>query len=61
MFYSNNTVTESIAVIFVNTHARGLVYKGAEERAEMQRCLFEDVLEFNDVLVFRDFNKSEII
>ena len=35
LIYCHNIATITVAVIFVHSNAKGLVYDGAEERAEM--------------------------
>lgn len=44
MIYSFKVITYSVAAIFVNTNTRGLVYDGAEERAENYRQTFKEEL-----------------
>ena len=45
----------------MHTNAKGLVYKFAEERAEIHRTIFEEVLEFSEVRVFKNVSKANII
>ena len=61
LFYAHNIVTESIAYIFVNTESKGLQYKNAVQRGESAHELFNNILEFQVVVVFTDLSKTEII
>ena len=44
--YKHNIVTHSIAMVFVNTHCKGIQYKNAVERGEQACKLFKEELEF---------------
>ena len=59
--YRQNVVTHSIAVIFVNTHCKGVQYKNAVERGEQARKLFKEELEYQEVRLFEDIDKAQII
>ena len=61
LIYSYNVVTSSVAAIFVHTKANDLAYTGVDDRAMMQYLLFKFVLEFNEVKVYIDEPKEEII
>ena len=60
LHFSHNVVTESIAVIFLNTNLKGLKYGGGPERASMLENLFKEVLEFDTVKVHTDLKKEQI-
>ena len=66
MIYKHNVVTEKIAYIFVNSkftvgdEDTDLEWTDFEERGEMARELFQDILEFR-TQTFTDLSKDEII
>ena len=55
-----NIVTACKAIIFVNSHLNGLKYDGAKERTVHYQEFFK-LLEVDDILVFEDLTKDEII
>ena len=59
--YKHNFVTKSISYIFVNKGCKELEYKAYQEKGKMTREVFEDILEFNQVQVFENLSKKEII
>ena len=59
--YKHNFVTESIAYIFVNSGCKELEYKAYQDKGKNTQKLFKDILEFNQVQVFEDLSKKEII
>ena len=61
LIFAHNIVTRTIAYIFVNTECQGVTYKNAHERSEKAFELFDGVLEFAEVTVFRNKTKPEVI
>ena len=61
LFYNHNIVTKTYAVIFVNTHSRGLPWDKATEKGDACRHLFQNILEFETVDVFTDLGKVKMI
>ena len=57
LHYAHNLVTDSIAYIFVNTECKGLPYRNAEDRGKQAKTLFNEVLEFQKVEVFKNLGK----
>ena len=62
LFYQKNIVSYSYAAIFINTRCcQELEYKGAQERCELAKDLFIEVLEFDDFVPHENLRKSEIV
>ena len=61
MFYCHKLITDTRAVVFVNTKCTTVAYRGAEERGRKLHDLFKDVLKFSDVKVYTDQTKAEMI
>ena len=59
--YKHNFVTESIAYIFVNRGCKELEYKAYQDKGKNTEELYKDILKFNQVKVFEDLSKKEII
>ena len=62
LFYKDNFITKSLAVIFENSklerkNATALEYKDCEKRAEIARGLYTDVLRFDEVEVCKNYSK----
>jgi hypothetical protein len=56
-----NVVTYSIAVIFVNTRLQGEEYTEGKIRADMQEQIFSKYLKFEEVKVYEDLPKEQIV
>ena len=54
-------MTDSIAYIFVNSGLKDLVYKAYEDKANRVEELYKEILNFDQVKVFKDLPKMEII
>ena len=63
----NNTVKKAIAVIFVNTYTKAKAKESEKQKKETERslataqALFRDVFEIEDVRVFRNLSKGQIL
>ena len=63
LIFAHNIVTKSRtkAFIFLNTECQEVQYINAQERGEKALDLFQRVLEFQEVTVFENKTKKEII
>ena len=61
VYYTNNIVTKSIAIIFGHTNVNGLEYEEATEKVELCRKVFKDIFEFDEVEVHLDSDKKQMI
>lgn len=61
MFFNHNIITHTYAVIFVNTHTRGLPWDKAIEKAQECVRLFKETFQFSQVEVFTDLPKFRMI
>ena len=61
MFYEFNLITRKRAFIFISTKCNGLERTEAETNGERAVDLFQDILEFDDVQVFYNLPKGQII
>ena len=59
--YQHNMVSHSIAYIFVNTGCQDLEYKDHALKKEKTESLYRKYLEFDEVYVFENKSKMEII
>ena len=59
--FRHNIVARSVGVVLVNTHCKGLSYKNAKEKGESAKKLLKDVFEFDEVRVFTDLTKENIV
>ena len=58
IFYDHNIATKKIGMIFVNTTAKGLEWKNAEENGQRAYKLFHETMGFNEVNIHTDFTKQ---
>ena len=61
IFYDHNIATRKLGLILVNTNAKDLVWKNAEQNGKDAKSLFEETLQFDEVTVLVDASKAEII
>ena len=61
LFYQHNIVNRSIAYIFVNTKCNGLPYENALKKGKHASRIFNEILEFKEVLTLTDYKREEII
>ena len=61
MFYEFNLVTKKRAFVFINTECKGAPFINAEKIGKQAAELFQDILEFDDVQVFQNLPKGQII
>ena len=61
LIYSHNIATSKIAVIFSSSKLFNSKEVYATERAEVQRQIFKDILEFDEVTVHNDPSKADMI
>ena len=61
LFYQHKMVSRKIAVVFVTTENNGQRYTDAHARGEIAQEIFEELLEFDEVKVFTDQSKGQII
>ena len=61
MFYEFNLITRKRAFIFISTKCNGLERTEAETNGERAVDLFQDILEFDEVQVFWNLPKGQII
>ena len=61
MVYSHNIVTRTIAYIFVNTECKGVPYNNSKECGNKAIEFFKGVLEFQEVSIFCNLTKTEVI
>ena len=54
LIYNYNKVTKKIAHVFVNTRCLDLDYKNANERGAQAYKLFDEILEFDQVIKYKN-------
>ena len=59
--YRQNIITHSVAMIFVSTHCKGIQYRNAVGRGEQALKLFKEELKYQEVHLFKDVDKKQII
>ena len=61
LFYAHNLVTDKIAYVFVNTSCMTRPYTDAEQKGKHAEALFRETLEFQEVKVFTNLCKADVI
>ena len=61
LIFDHNSVTRSVAFIFVNSECNGLEYKNHNECGETAYNLLKHTLEFKEVTTFTDLSKANIL
>ena len=61
MILDHNVITHSVAYIFVNTECKGNPYSRAEEKGADAIKIFTDVLNFEEVELFTNLSKSQVV
>ena len=61
IFYDHNIATRKLGLILVNTNAKDLPWKNAEQNGRDAKALFEETFGFDEVIVLVDKTKAEII
>ena len=59
--YSSNYITKTIAYIFVNTACKDIPCNNAAVKAKKANELFSTVLNFNEVKIYKNLSKKDVI
>ena len=61
IFYEHNVAIKKVGLIIVNTNAKSLVWKNAEQNGKDAYHLFKNIWQFDEVITITDGTKAEII
>lgn len=61
IFFDKNIAIKKVGLILVNTNAKGLVWKNADQNGKDAYHLFKNIWQFDEVIVVQDGTKDEII
>ena len=61
LFRQHNVVIESHAVIFVNTMCNDLSWKNWQANRDIANSLLTDVFQINDIKIFENYSKDDMI
>ena len=61
IFYDHNIAIKKVGLILVNTNAKNLVWKNADQNGKDAYHLFKNIWQFDEVVIVQDGTKDEII